>query len=188
MNEKRDEILEDALKESMGMAEGGAEFVDEMSDTIDRLTNERDDMRDRWMRTLADAEIARKRGEKDRREAEQYGGAKFARDMLPIYDSLKRAVDAATDDQREAASAVLEGVELTLRELANIFGKHGIKIISPEMGSVFDPNQHQAMFEAPIPGTKAGEIIQVMGEGFMIHDRLLRPAQVGVSSNTTRPA
>ena len=102
--------------------------------------------------------------------------------MLPVYDNLKRALDAATDEQRAAAGAVLEGVELTLRELANTFGKHSIQIVSPEIGSAFDPQQHQAMFEAPVPGTKAGDIIQVMGEGFMLHDRLLRPAQVGVSS------
>ena len=169
------------------MAEDDSDYSDDMAVAMERLTSERDDMRDRWMRALADAENARKRSEKDRREAEQYGGAKFARDMLPVYDSLKRALDAGTEEQRAAASAVLEGVELTLRELANIFGKHGIQIISPEIGSIFDPQVHQAMFEAPIPGTKVGEIIQVMGEGFMIHDRLLRPAQVGVSSNAAKP-
>ena len=69
-----------------------------------------------------------------------------------------------------------------MRELLNVFKKHGIERISPEVGDVFDPQQHQAMFEAPVPGTKAGEIIQVSAEGFMLHDRLLRPAQVGVSS------
>ena len=169
------------------MAEDDSDYSDDMAVAMERLTSERDDMRARWMRALADAENARKRSEKDRREAEQYGGAKFARDMLPVYDSLKRALDAGTEEQRAAASAVLEGVELTLRELANIFGKHGIQIISPEIGSIFDPQVHQAMFEAPIPGTKVGEIIQVMGEGFMIHDRLLRPAQVGVSSNAAKP-
>jgi molecular chaperone GrpE len=71
-----------------------------------------------------------------------------------------------------------------LRELSNVMTKHGVKAISPAVGSVFDPQLHQAMFEAPLPGTKAGQIIQVMTEGFLLHDRLLRPAQVGVSSNT----
>ena len=187
MNEaKKEELLEDQATATPGLAEDGVEFLNEAAETIDRLTAERDDMRDRWMRALADAENSRKRGERDRREAEQYGSAKFARDMLPVYDNLKRAVDAATDEQRMAATAVLDGVELTLRELANIFSKHGIVIISPAIGSVFDPQQHQAMFEAPLPGTKAGEIIQVMGEGFILHERLLRPAQVGVSSNTAK--
>ena len=77
---------------------------------------------------------------------------------------------------------MLEGVELTMRELISVFKKHGIDPIVPEVGDKFDPNIHQAMFEAPVPGTKSGHIIQVSTEGFMLHDRLLRPAQVGVSS------
>jgi molecular chaperone GrpE len=71
---------------------------------------------------------------------------------------------------------------LTMRELINVFRKHGIEPITPEVGDRFDPQIHQAMFEAPLPGTTAGDIIQVSAEGFMLHDRLLRPAQVGVSS------
>ncbi|MDY6925316.1 MAG: nucleotide exchange factor GrpE [Pseudomonadota bacterium] len=78
--------------------------------------------------------------------------------------------------------AVIEGVELTMRELLNVFRKHGIEPISPQVGERFDPQQHEAMFEAPLPGTRAGEIIQVEADGFMLHDRLLRPARVGVSS------
>jgi len=78
--------------------------------------------------------------------------------------------------------ALLEGIEITMRELISVFKKHGIDPIVPEVGDKFDPQFHQAMFEAPVPGTKAGEIIQVAAEGFMLHDRLLRPAQVGVSS------
>jgi molecular chaperone GrpE len=79
-------------------------------------------------------------------------------------------------------AALLEGVELTMRELISVLKKHGIDPIVPEVGDKFDPKLHQAMFEAPVPGTKAGEIIQIAAEGFMLHDRLLRPAQVGVSS------
>jgi len=149
---------------------------------VDALRAERDDMRDRFMRALADAENARKRGERDRREAEQYGGSKLARDMLPVYDSLKRAMDAATPEMREANAAFMEGIDLTVKEITNVFAKHGIKIVSPKVGDAFDPNEHQAMFEAPVPGTKAGDIIQVMADGFILHDRLLRAAQVGVSS------
>jgi molecular chaperone GrpE len=151
---------------------------------LDLLRAERDEMRDRFMRALADAENARKRGERDRREAEQYGGSRLARDLLPVYDNLRRALDAASEDQRAAAAALIEGVELTLRELQTVFSRHGITIVSPQTGEAFDPQQHQAMFEAPVPGTTAGQIIQIMTEGFLLHDRLLRPAQVGVSSNT----
>ena len=146
------------------------------------LEAERDEFKDRFMRALADAENSRKRSERDRREAEQYGGSKLARDLLPVFDNMKRAVDAIPEESRETNKAVIEGVELTMRELLNVFKKHGIVPISPEVGDKFDPQLHEAMFEAPLPGTTAGEIIQVSGDGFMLHDRLLRPAKVGVSS------
>ena len=163
-----------------GLAEDGVDFLPEAE--VEALRAERDDMRDRWLRAMADAENARKRGERDRREGERYGGSRLARDLLPVYDNLRRALDAASDEQKAAATALIEGVELTLRELTNVFTKHGITLISPKPGDKFDPEIHQAMFEAPLPGTKAGEIIQVATEGFLLHDRLLRPAQVGVSS------
>lgn len=163
------------------MAQGEGTSAEE---ELARVRAELDEMRDRFMRALADAENARKRGERDRREAEQYGGSKLARDLLPVYDNLKRALDAATDEQRAAASALLEGVELTQRELLNVFKKHGIEPVTPQIGDTFNPQLHQAMFEAPVADTKAGDIIQVMAEGFVLHERLLRPAQVGVSSNS----
>ncbi|HDZ83559.1 MAG TPA: nucleotide exchange factor GrpE [Roseobacter sp.] len=163
-------------------------YADEMSEIddeameLDELRAERDQLKDRFMRALADAENARKRSDKDRREAENYGGSKLARDMLSVYDNMKRAVEAATEEQRTISGPLLEGIELTMRELLHVFKKHGMEMIAPEVGDKFDPQQHQAMFEAPVPGTKAGEIIQIAAEGFMLHDRLLRPAQVGVSS------
>ncbi|MFD1795129.1 nucleotide exchange factor GrpE [Paracoccus aurantiacus] len=156
-------------------------LADAESET-ERLIAERDEFRDRFMRALADAENARKRADKERRDAEQYGGSRLARDLLPVYDHLHRAIGAVPDDQRGANAALLEGVELTLRELGNVFGKHGITVLRPEVGTRFDPQLHEAMFEAPLPNTTAGEIIQLMEPGFMIHDRLLRPAKVGVSS------
>ncbi|UWP90723.1 nucleotide exchange factor GrpE [Aliiroseovarius crassostreae] len=152
------------------------------SEEILALQAERDEYKDRFMRALADAENARKRSDRDRREAENYGGSKLARDMLPVFDNMKRAVEAASKVDNEASKPLIEGIELTMRSLLGIFEKHGIRLVSPEVGDKFDPEQHEAMFEAPVPGTKAGDVIQVMAEGFMIHDRLLRPAQVGVSS------
>ena len=158
------------------------DFLLEMEAQLAAVLAERDEMRDRMMRALADAENSRKRAEKDRRDAQLYGGSRIARDMLPVHDNLSRALGAATDEARAAAAGLVEGVELTLRELTNILGKHGVVRISPAAGEMFDPHLHQAMFEAPVPGTKAGEIIQVMADGFMLHDQLLRPAHVGVSS------
>ncbi len=154
------------------------------SDELATLRAERDEMRDRFMRALADAENARKRGDRDRREAEQYGSTRLARDLLPVYDNLRRALNSVPEQLRTDATALTEGVELTLRELTNVMTKHGVKPISPVIGDTFDPQLHQAMFEAALPGSKAGQIIQVVTEGFLLHDRLLRPAQVGVSSNT----
>ena len=145
---------------------------------VDAIIAERDEMRDRMMRSLAEAENVRKRAQRERLEAEQYGGSKLARDLLPVYDNLRRALDAVGEGQ----DGIAEGIQLTLRELTAVFEKHGVKIVAPAEGDRFDPQMHQAMFEAPLPGTKAGQIIQVMTVGFMLHDRLLRPAQVGVSS------
>lgn len=149
---------------------------------MEALRAERDEMRDRFMRALAEAENVRKRADQDRQRAEAYGGSRLARDLLPVFDNLERAVGAATEEQREAAGALIEGVELTLRSLEETLARHGVETITPEVGDRFDPQHHEAMFEAPVPDTRAGDIIQVMTRGFLLHDRLLRPAQVGVSS------
>ena len=178
---------EDNFLQNISLAEEEVFGEDEHTDEeleLDELRAERDDLKDKWMRALADAENSRKRSERDRREAENYGGSKLARDLLPIYDNLKRGLESATDEQRAVASALIEGVELTMRELISVFKKHGIEPIVPEVGDKFNPQDHESMFEAPLSGTKSGEIIQVLSEGFMLHDRLLRPAQVGVSSMT----
>lgn len=140
------------------------------------------DLKDRLLRALADVENIRKRAERDRRDAELYGSTRFARDMLSVHDNFERALGAMTDEVRAAAPGLIEGIELTQRDLISAFAKHKITRLEPQAGERFDPKLHQAMFEAPVPGTKAGDIIQVMGVGFMIGDRLLRPAQVGVSS------
>ncbi|WP_295042796.1 nucleotide exchange factor GrpE [uncultured Paracoccus sp.] len=172
MNEQNEQPLDDILADPLA----------DPTDEIAALTAERDEYRDKFMRALADAENSRKRADKDRRDAEQYGGSRLARDLLPVHDALTRALDAATPEQRAASAALIEGVDLTLRELSNVFAKHGITVIAPKPGDRFDPTEHEAMFEAAVPGTVKGEIIQIMDNGFRLHDRLLRPAKVGVSS------
>lgn len=181
---KKDEFLDD-IEAAEGLDDEGLEF-DIEPDEIEALKVERDQLRDRFMRALADAENARKRSDRDRREAENYGGSKLARDMLPVYDNLARALEVIAEDPAGSSAAIVEGIELTMKELLNVFGKHGIDPIAPKVGDRFDPQVHEAMFEAPLPETKAGDIIQVSAVGFMLHDRLLRPAKVGVSSNTAR--
>lgn len=177
-----DDFLDDPEAAEAEAYASEMEEIDEDDLALEQVLQERDQYKDRFMRALADAENARKRSDKDRREAENYGGSKLARDMLSVHDNMKRALDAATEEQRTISGPVLEGIELTMRELLSVFKKHGITPIAPQVGDAFDPKIHQAMFEAPVPDTKAGEIIQVATEGFMLHDRLLRPAQVGVSS------
>lgn len=176
-NEAQPMSLDELAAEGDAMEAGEGAFEE-----IAALAAERDAYKDKFMRALADAENIRKRSERERKEAENYGGSKLARDMLPVYDNMRRALQANADSDKEANAALLEGVELTMRELISVFKKHGIDPIVPEVGDKFDPQIHQAMFEAPVPGTQAGDIIQVAAEGFMLHDRLLRPAQVGVSS------
>jgi molecular chaperone GrpE len=170
---------------SDGMAEDAAaapEPLDDAAAELEALRAERDALRDRVMRALADAENTRKRAERDRREGLMYGGVKLARDMLPVYDHLSRALEAADESVKASNAGLFEGIDLTLRELVNVLAKHGVERVIPEPGDAFDPHLHQAMFEAPVPNFAAGQIIQVLAVGFRMHDQLLRPAQVGVSS------
>lgn len=153
---------------------------------LEDLIKERDQLKDRLLRAFAETENIRKRAERDRRDAEIYGGTKLARDLLSVQDNLGRALDNIDDEMREKHKSLTEGLELTLRELLSVFEKHKIVSVAPEIGDKFDPKLHQAMFEAPVPNTTKGSIIQVMATGFAIGDRLLRAAQVGVSSNTDK--
>ncbi|MEM6489176.1 MAG: nucleotide exchange factor GrpE [Pseudomonadota bacterium] len=148
---------------------------------VEALTAERDALKEKLMRALAEAENVRRRADRDRRDAETYGGTKLARDLLSVHDNMERALAAVDDSLREGHGAFIEGLELTARELVNAFSKHKIELHRPEKGEKFDPNLHQAMFEAPVPGAEPGTVIEVMQPGFTIAGRLLRPALVGVA-------
>ncbi|MEM6971640.1 MAG: nucleotide exchange factor GrpE [Pseudomonadota bacterium] len=176
----------EATAESLaGAAEAAEEALafeqDPRDDEIAALTAEREQLKDKLMRALAEAENVRRRAERDRKDAEAYGGTKLARDLLSVHDNLERALASADEALREQHAAFVEGVDLTLRELVNAFAKHKIEKTVPEKGEKFDPNLHQAMFEAPIPGAEPGTVIEVMTVGFTISGRLLRPAMVGVA-------
>ncbi|MGY3438455.1 MULTISPECIES: nucleotide exchange factor GrpE [unclassified Marinovum] len=181
---EKDDFLDDIDEAEAEELADEFEEMDNAAIELDSLRAERDALQDKFMRALADAENSRKRAQKERHDAERYGGSRLGRDLLPVYDNLKRAVESTPTEQKEVAAALIEGVELTMRELVSVLKKHGIVPVAPKVGDKFDPQNHEAMFEAPVPGTKAGEIIQVSADGFVMHDRLLRPAQVGVSSNT----
>lgn len=144
-------------------------------------------LKDKLLRALAESENIRRRAERERKDAEAYGGAKLARDLLAVHDNLARTLEATDDAMREQAKGFVEGVELTQRELLNAFAKHKIEKLNPAMGEKFDPNRHQAMFQAPIPGAEPGTVIEVMQAGFTIADRLLRPALVGVARAAPQP-
>ena len=174
-----DRFLDEEAEPLMDDEEAVSEMPEEASEAANETIAA---LNDRLMRALADAENQRKRGERDRRDAEVYGGRKLARDLLSVYDNLKRAMDTISDEQREANKGLIEGIDLTAREMLNVFASHQITPLKPEVGEKFDPELHQAMFEAPFPDVPKGHIIQVMSDGFVIADRLLRPAQVGVSS------
>ena len=164
------------------------ETIASMLAQIAELTAERDDLKDKLMRSLAEAENTRRRAERDRKDAENYGGTKLARDLLSVHDNFDRALASADEDARAHAASLIEGVELTQKELLSAFSKHKIEKVAPEVGDRFDPNLHQAMFEAPVPGAESGSILEVMQAGFTISGRLLRPALVGVAKGAPAAA
>ena len=146
-------------------------------------------LNDQVLRTLAELENTRRRAERDRSEALKYGAVSFARDMVGVADNLQRALKAANemDEASKAAlpetvQAVLEGVAATERDLLAALGRHKVKVLSP-MGEKFDPNLHEALFEAPGTGQDAGTIIDVIETGYQMEERLLRPAKVGIAKD-----
>jgi molecular chaperone GrpE len=142
------------------------------------------DLKDKLLRTLADMENLRRRTEKEVRDSREYAITSFARDLLSVGDNLARAVAAVPEEARQAAEdsikSLIEGVDLTSRELAKTMEKHGVKKLEPLNGR-FDPNVHQAMFELPNPDVPSGTVVQVLQDGYVIGDRVLRPALVGVA-------
>ena len=155
------------------------------------LEREHADMKDRLLRTLAEMENLRKRTEREIADSRLYSVASFARDMLNVADNMRRALDAVPAELRTNADpnvkALIEGVDLTERELQKALEKNGIRQFSPQ-GEKFDPNLHQAMFEVPDPTVPAGSVVQVVQPGYMIGERILRPALVGVSKGGPKTA
>jgi molecular chaperone GrpE len=155
------------------------------------LDRELADMKDRLLRALADMENMRKRTDREVADARAYGISSFARDILGVADNMHRAMQALDDELRskadDAMKALLDGVELTERELMNVLEKHGVKRLDPQ-GQKFDPNRHQAMFEMEDPSVPSGTVVQVMQAGYTIGERVLRPALVAVSKGGPKAA
>lgn len=141
------------------------------------------ELKDKLLRTLADMENLRRRSQKDREDALKYSSANFARDMLSVADNLRRAIDSIPEDGDPDGAALvgfIEGISLTEKELLSTLERHGIRKIDP-MGEKFDPQFHEAMFEIPSAEAENGTVLQVVEVGYVIHDRLLRPAKVGIA-------
>jgi molecular chaperone GrpE len=149
------------------------------------------DLKDRLLRSLAEMENLRRRTERQVADERVYGIASFARDILGVADNMRRALEAVTPELRESADsavkALIEGVELTERELLRVLEKHGVKKLEP-LGAKFDPNLHQAMYEVPDPSVPSGTVAQVMQAGYTIGERVLRPAMVAVAKGGPKAA
>jgi len=152
---------------------------------VETLARENAEHKDRLLRTLAEMENLRRRTEREVADTRQYSIASFARDILAVADNMDRALKALEDELSETANpgvkALIEGVELTERELLKVMDKHGVKKFEPHKGDKFDPNLHQAMYEVPDPSQPAGTVAQVVQAGYLIGERMLRPALVGVA-------
>jgi molecular chaperone GrpE len=166
----------------------GPDAVASASDVADaaasELARENADLKDRLLRALAEMENLRRRTEREVADSRAYGISAFARDLLGVADNMRRALDAIGTSAGEAVDpgmrGLIDGVELTERELINVLEKHGVKKLDPQ-GTKFDPHRHQAMVEVPDPSVPAGTVVQVVQPGYTIGERVLRPALVTVA-------
>jgi len=181
------------VNDELEMNEEDAEFDPMAALNVENqnLSNEIDGLKDRLLRSIAEMENLRKRTEREVSEARNFAIANFARDMLGATDNLSRALQVVPDEERKNGTATLksliDGIEMTEREMQRLLQKNGIKPILA-MGEKFDPHIHQAMFEVPNTGKPDGTIVEVVQKGFAIGNRILRPAMVGVAKNMGKPA
>ena len=174
-----DDSLNDVLAEADAETKGDAEAEDPLTAMI----AERDQLKDQLLRALADTENMRRRGEREAANIRKYGHTPFARDLVGAIDNLARVVESAPenlDQADETVKSLITGIQLSWTELQSIIEKHGIKRVEP-LGEKFDYNLHQAMFEVPTNDQPSGMVLEVVQHGYVLHDRLLRPAMVGVS-------
>ncbi|GJD99663.1 nucleotide exchange factor GrpE [Methylobacterium isbiliense] len=161
------------------------------ADAVAALEAEKRDLKDKLLRTLADMENLRRRTEREVADARTYAVTNFARDMLNVADNVRRALDSVPAESRAAAEgslkALVDGIELTERDLVKTLERHGVRPVEPQ-GQRFDPNLHQAMFEVPNPDVASGTVVQVVQTGYVIGERVLRPALVGVAKGGPKEA
>ena len=166
-----------------GAGEEAEDAVVENFPEVETPEKQISDLKDQLLRALAETENLRRRSAREKEDASKYAIANFARDMLNVSDNMRRTIEAAPEgagDGDDALASLLQGVEMTERELLANLERHGIKLVEP-LGEKFDHNLHQAMFEVPDAEKQPGTVVQVIQAGYVIGDRLLRPAMVGVS-------
>jgi len=172
-------------------ADGAAQEQPDPQAALEALTAENASLKDRLLRAMAEMENLRRRTEREVADAKTYGVTTLARDMLSLADNLARALDSLPAEARAKADgplkSLVDGVELTMRDLVAALGRHGVSKLEP-LGEKFDPNFHQAMFEAPNETLPAGTVTDVVQSGWKIGDRVLRPAMVGVSKGGPKVA
>ena len=154
---------------------------------FEAMEQERDSFKDQLYRAAAEMENTKRRAQRDVEQANKYGALGFMRDLTTPLDNMQRALESAPterDDLDETYKNILIGLEMTVQEVTKIMEKHGVKVISPE-GEKFDYNLHQAMFEVPTDEAEPGTIMAVAQDGYVLHDRLIRPAMVGVAKAAT---
>ncbi len=174
----------DTEQQNATQIEADAEAPETPVDPVALLEAEKNDLKDKFLRVMADMENLRRRTEREVADARAYAVANFARDMLNVADNVRRGIETVSDEARASAEGafkgLIEGIDLTERDLLKILERHGVKKLDP-MGQKFDPHLHQAMFEVPNPDVASGTVVQVVQPGFVIGERVLRPALVGVA-------
>ncbi|MBH21541.1 MAG: nucleotide exchange factor GrpE [Rhodobiaceae bacterium] len=188
--EKKDSVEAPAVDEDELITEVNQDFDEDIADqsTTESIQEKLDESNDRLLRMAAEMENLRKRSLREKEDAIKYSITKFSRDIITVADDLERALESTTNIETlniEDTKNLIEGIEITMKSLKQIFTRNGIERFDP-LGEKFDPTQHEAMFEVPDDEKESGIVAHIVEPGYKISDRVLRPARVGVSKSNTK--
>ena len=181
--DKSQDNLDERIDDEVVQEEDDILNDEEELSPLELLEKERDELKDQYYRTAAEMENVKRRAARDVEQANKYGPLSFIRDLTTPLDNMQRALDTAPEDRDgldETYRNILIGLEMTVQEITKIMEKHGVNVVNPE-GEKFDYNHHQAMFEVPTDDAEPGTVVAVAQQGYVLHDRLIRPAMVGVA-------
>lgn len=188
--EKKDSTEASAMDEEETITEDNQDLDEDIADqsTTESIQEKLDESNDRLLRMAAEMENLRKRSLREKEDAIKYSITKFSRDIITVADDLERALESTNNIENlniEDTKNLIEGIEITMKSLKQIFKRNGIERFDP-LGEKFDPTQHEAMFEIPDDGKESGIVAHIVEPGYKISDRVLRPARVGVSKSNTK--